>query len=165
MSGRPGRARWGTIVAMQTDVLDAPPRVIPPLVSALRADLLAAPYTIAATEDLYGPLAVAALRRENPVPARRVLRGRTDPLAVLLSVLTLGAAVPRPLIDAALPSLGAEGALELGILVPSSADGEGDAGADAADGEPLLRAAIDLSPYSAQDDAGEIDWWIASDLS
>lgn len=164
MSGRPGRARWGTIVAMQTDVLDAPPRVIPPLVSALRADLLAAPYTIAATEDLYGPLAVAALRRENPVPARRVLRGRTDPLAVLLSVLTLGAAVPRPLIDAALPSLGAEGALELGILVPAS-DGEGGADADAADGESLLRAAIDLSPYSAQDDAGEIDWWIASDLS
>src|SRR5699024_11015949 len=27
------------------------------------------------------------------------------------------------------------------------------------------RALVDLAPYSAEDDAGSVDWWIASDLS
>ena len=137
---------------MQTDVPDAPPRVIPSLVSALRADLRAAGLTVAASEELYGPLAVAALRRENPIPARRALAGRSDPLPLLLGLFTLGTEPTRREVAAALPSLGVEGALELGIVAPA---GDGD----------LLRATIDLSPYSARDDLGEIAWWIVSDRS
>src|SRR5699024_6993266 len=55
---------------------------------------------------------------------------------------------------------------------PGAPGGPDDPGApggpDAPGGEvadPLLRATIDLSPYEATDDAGEISWWIASDRS
>src|SRR5699024_5678995 len=70
---------WCTIVAMSFDAPATPPRVRPDLVDALRADLVAADYTVTATQALLGEVAVAALRREDPVPARRVLTSRTEP--------------------------------------------------------------------------------------
>src|SRR5699024_3943951 len=90
--------------------------------------------------------------REDPVPALRVLEGREEPAAVLLRLFTLGAQVPRSLVEGALPSLGVDGARRLGLLETVPADG-------------TVRALFDLAPYSASDDAGQIDWWIASDLS
>ena len=174
---------------MSSDAPATPPRVRPDLVDALRADLVAADYTVTATQALLGEVAVAALRREDPVPARRVLTSRTEPAAALMCLFTLGVDLPRTRVQAALPTLGVAGALELGLLAPApvgrggpgtpgspddpGAPGSPDdpgapGGPDAPGGEvadPLLRATIDLSPYEATDDAGEISWWIASDRS
>src|SRR5699024_7343207 len=146
-----GAGGWCTIVAMSTHTPTAAPRVLPEEIAALRTDLTAASYRSATIEQLPGPVAADALRREDPVPALRVLEGREEPAAVLLRLFTLGAQVPRSLVEGALPSLGVDGARRLGLLetVPADADG-------------TVRALFDLAPYSASDDAGQIDWWIAS---
>ena len=137
---------------MSTHTPTAAPRVLPEEIAALRTDLTAASYRSATIEQLLGPVAADALRREDPVPALRVLEGREEPAAVLLRLFTLGAQVPRSLVEGALPSLGVDGARRLGLLETVPADG-------------TVRALFDLAPYSASDDAGQIDWWIASDLS
>src|SRR5699024_3137653 len=144
---------WGTIVAMSSDAPPAPPRALPALIPALRSDLLAAPYTSAAIEALLGPVASAALARENAVPAHRVTTPLLDPTAVLLRLFTLGAVVPRSAAEAALPTLGVDGALRLGLLGPATAadpSGQDDPAAD--DPDTPLRALIDLAPYAASDD-------------
>lgn len=145
----------------------APPTVLPAVVDALRADLRAARYLSEHVEELLGPVAAAALRREDAVPARRALRTITDPAGTLLGVFTLGATVTRERLDEVLPTLGAAGAERLGIVGPAGERADGDAaGGDAADGgTQRLRALIDLSPYAAEDDRGSVTWWIASDLS
>jgi SAM-dependent methyltransferase len=143
---------------MPTDRPPEPPRVLPEDVAALRADLTAGSYTTTTVEQLLGPVAVAALERENAVPALRVLAPRQEPAAVLLRLFTLGAAIPPAQIEAVLPTLGVDGAMRLGLV--GAADGSQDPGPQAP-----LRALLDLAPYSARDDAGDIDWWIVSDLS
>ncbi|MDN6398963.1 MAG: class I SAM-dependent methyltransferase [Brachybacterium sp.] len=140
---------------MSTDPPYGPPQVLPEEIAALRADLTAASYLSATIEHLLGPVAAAALRRENPVPALRVLEAREEPAAVLLRLFTLGAEVPRSRVETVLPALGVDGAMRLGLVDPS-ASSEPDA---------PVRALLDLAPYSASDDIGQIDWWIASDLS
>ncbi|MGO1567797.1 MAG: DUF7059 domain-containing protein, partial [Brachybacterium sp.] len=139
---------------MSTDSPTPTPRVLTAEVEALRADLTAGRYLSTRIEELLGPVASAALRRENPVPARRVLEPLEDPAAILLRLFTLGAVIARTQLEAALPTLGIDGALRLGLVAPVGEE----------PGAPL-RALLDLAPYSAQDDAGDIDWWIASDLS
>ena len=145
---------------MPTDRPTEPPQALTEEIAALRADLAAGCYTTATIEQLLGPVATGALRRENAVPARRVLAGREEPAAVLLSLFTLGAVVPRAQVQAVLPTLGADGAMRLGLVGPAPAYG-----ADAPPSEAPLRALVDLAPYAASDDGGQIDWWIASDLS
>ncbi|MGP7960075.1 DUF7059 domain-containing protein [Sanguibacter sp. A247] len=141
-----------------------PPRLSPHHITALRADLLAARFTVAGVGDLLGPIALDALGREEGVPARlalaRVLADEATPgdvraRAVLASMFVLGGAVARADLDAALPTLGLDGALELGLVGPAP-----DAGAPDAVVVPLL----DLRPYAADDARGPIDWWLASDL-
>ena len=160
---------------MPTDPPSAPPSVHPAEIAALRADLLDASYRTAAVEELLGEVAVAALRREDPVPARRALAGRAEPCALLLDLFTLGGVLTRAQLETALPALGVDGARRLGLVGPATpapaehaeaghAPADGAPAADSDPGAPL-RALVDLSPYSARDDAGEIDWWIASDLS
>ena len=146
---------------MPTDSPALPPRLLTAEIAALRRDLTSGHYTSARIDELLGPVASAAMRRENPVPARRVLEPLDDPAAVLLRLFTLGAVVPHAQVEAALPSLGADGALRLGLVGPAGEPPE-ITGVDGP-GAPL-RALIDLAPYSASDDAGEIRWWIASDL-
>ncbi|WP_348981872.1 DUF7059 domain-containing protein [Brachybacterium epidermidis] len=144
---------------MRSDTPAAAPQLLPDLVEALRGDLSRARYTVERTEQLLGEVAVAALHREDPLPARRALAGASDPAAILFSLFTLGAELPAARVAEVLPTLGTGGAQQLGILAPA-------AGRAAASGAPsLLHATIDLSPYSAQDDHGHIDWWIASDRS
>ena len=145
---------------MPTDRPTEPPQALTEEIAALRADLAAGCYTSATIEQLLGPVATGALRRENAVPARRILVGREEPAAVLLSLFTLGAVVPRAQVQAVLPTLGADGAMRLGLVGPAPAYG-----ADAPPSEAPLRALVDLAPYAASDDGGQIDWWIASDLS
>lgn len=154
---------------MPTHTPPAPPRVLPALITALRADLTAARFTSGRIEELLGEVALGALRRENPVPARRILATSTDPAAVLAQLFTLGVALPRPAVEAALPQLSVDGAAQLGLvcLGPIS-EGTGSTCTSpipGADGNLLVHPLLDLSPYSATDDAGEITWWIASDLS
>lgn len=139
---------------MSTDSPTPPPRALLAEVEALRADLAAARFTSARIEELLGPVASQALRRENPAPARRILARLEDPAATLLGLFTLGAVLPHAQVETALPTLGVEGAQRLGLL---TADGDAP--------HAPLRALWDLAPYSAQDDQGEIQWWIASDLS
>jgi methylase of polypeptide subunit release factors len=120
-------------------------------VDRLRADLTG--YTVDAVDALLGPMAHAALGREQALPARLELRSRLDdPLAVLVSVFILGLELPRRRLASALPSLGVDGAVRLG-LVQESGPGPGDA----------VRAAVDLRPYAAVDALGAADWCVVSD--
>ena len=137
----------------------APLSTDPQLITALREDLRAASYDVATCEQLLGPLAVDALRRENPIPARRVLRDRPEPAALLHRLFELGESVPASDLAPVLPTLGVKGAQQLGLieLVPSSSAASSTTGS--------VRALITLSAYSATDDLGQISWWIASDLS
>lgn len=116
------------------------------LADRLRADLLAARYTVDRLRQLWGVEADAALARGDRVPARRALRGSTDPAARLARLLLLGEPADDAALDAALPTLGAAGARALGLV-----DATG-------------RAALDVRPSAAIDAAGPVDWLIVSDL-
>lgn len=136
------------------------PRATPGPVVALRADLEAADYTSARIEQLLGAGAAAALRREHALPALRVLAGTGEAAGLLFSVFTLGRTATSAQLERALPRLGLDGAVRLGLLGPAETGQE--PGASAA---PTWRALVDLAPYAAEDDQGAITWWIASDLS
>lgn len=123
-------------------------------VDALRADLLAADYTVDGLEALLGPVATAALRREQAVPAVRALRERSAAAAVLARLFVLGEALPRRAVDAALPGLGAVGAVRCGL---AEAAGEAD--------DDEVRAVVDLTPTRTDDEGGAVDRWFASDVS
>lgn len=122
-----------------------PPRVDPPLVDRLRADLTATGFTVAGVTALLGPLAAAALDREQALPAQRVTDTVGGPLAALVRLFTLGDPVDATEVAAALPTLGVDGAAALGLLAP-----EGDA----------LVALCDVRPYATEGS----DWWVTSDL-
>ncbi|NNU26993.1 DUF7059 domain-containing protein [Isoptericola sediminis] len=122
--------------------------------AALRSALERVDYTVDGVEDLLGPLAAAALHREQTVPADRVLaRHAEDPRAALARLFLLGREVTRGAIDAALPGVGTSGAQALG-LVEAAGSGAADA----------VRALCDLRPYAATDAGGPVQWWLASDL-
>lgn len=114
-------------------------------IAALRADLLDAEYTVAVVRGLWGDDADAALRRENPVPARRALADHAHPAAVLARVFLLGDAADDAELDRALPRTSARGLRDLQLI--------GDDG----------RALVDLRPYSAVDALGVVEWWVVSD--
>ena len=113
----------------------------------LRADLLAAQYTVDRLRQLWGDDADAALARGDRVPAVRALdRATASPAATLARLFVLGEPATDAQLDAALPSLGAAGARRLGLV---GTDG---------------RALLDLRPYSSIDSSGAVNWLIASDL-
>lgn len=122
-----------------------PPLADADLVGRLRDDLTATGFTVGGVTDLLGPMAAAALDREQALPARRATADSEDPRAVLVRLFTLGDPVDAAEVAAALPSLGVDGAVALGLVAP-----EGDA----------LVALCDLRPYAAD---GR-DRWVASDL-
>ena len=138
-AGRPGAPAYSVAVS-------ATPVVQVDLIAALRADLGAAGFTVYGAAEALGPVAVAALRREQALPAELVTRGRTDPLALLIRLFTLGLPLPACELDRVLPTLGAEGAGRLGLVVRRGDD---------------VVAACDLRPHA--DETHE--WWVASDLS
>ncbi|WP_029252014.1 DUF7059 domain-containing protein [Paraoerskovia marina] len=131
------------------------------LVAALRDDLGSADFTVDGVESLLGPLAAAALDREQPLPARRVTRtvldgGRgsgTERQAALTALFLLGDDVAAATVETALPSVGLDGAVRLG-LVERAGGGPEDA----------VRARVELRPYAATDAEGPVSWWLASDL-
>ncbi|WP_448005502.1 class I SAM-dependent methyltransferase [Agromyces bauzanensis] len=135
------------------------------LIARLRADLEAARFTVDALEELWGADAASALHRGERVPARRVLEARrarhgaSADLATLAELFVLG--LPVPAVDAAhaLPSLGLEGATELGLVGPASPGVRGGERSAAS-----VRALLDLRPYAFVDARGDGHWWIISDL-
>lgn len=132
------------------------PALLPDDVAALAADLDRVGgrgYRVDAVAALLGPVADAALHREQPVPARRAVAAalaQGDPLAALVGPLVLGAPVAEADLARALPRCGVDGAVRLG-LVRRGADG-------------LLAPLVELRPYAAVDARGPADWWVASDL-
>ncbi len=84
-------------------------------VQALREDLHAARYTVDHLTELLGPEAIAAMGREQVVPAVRRARTCTDPAAVLARLFVLGDQVTPGEVAAALPR-SADHAGELGLL-------------------------------------------------
>ena len=136
----------------QPDRVAAPPRAKPELLDRLREDLQS--YTLANVEAALGDVAAAALLREQPVPALRALSGRQEPCATLFRLFVLGQVPTRREVATALPRLGVDGAASCGLVV-SAGHGPDDG----------VRAVVDLVPYSAQDSAGDVDWWLASDVS
>ncbi|MDO4900999.1 methyltransferase [Actinomyces sp.] len=154
---------------------------------ALRADLEDSGWGVDAVATLLGPVADAALRREQRYPAlrrvRKILRAAriaadthaaADPVAVLTALFMLGEPVYAAELDAALPRTGTAGARAMGLVaVEDAAASGGEAvsgsdraeagGARAATGE-RVRAVVDLRPHEVSDDAGEVRWWVASDL-
>ncbi len=125
------------------------------LLARLRADLRRARFTVGALEALWGTEAAAALHRGQRVPARRVLdarraeHGSSADLATLAELFVLGVPVPADDAARALPGLGIDGAVELGLV--------------ARDGTSVA-AALDLRPYAFTDARGSGEWWILSDL-
>lgn len=116
------------------------------LIARLADDLRAAGFTVDALTELWGEDAAAALHRGQRVPALRALSTDASAVATIARVFVLGLPVPAADLAVALPRLGLEGAVELGLVT--------------SDGAPLL----DLRPYSVVDQAGVSSWWIASDL-
>jgi hypothetical protein len=123
-----------------------PPRVDPALVEALRADLEHAAYTVDGVRAVVGPVADAALHREQALPADLATRGRREPAAVLVRCFAIGMPVSDVDLDRALASLATAGAAELGLVETSGGE---------------VRATCDLRPYG--DEAH--DWWVVSDQS
>jgi methylase of polypeptide subunit release factors len=120
-------------------------------IDRLRSDLASARFSVDSLTGLWGAQADAALHRGQPVPAIRALAGPAGetPVGVLARVFVLGMVVPTGRLADALPALGVEGAIELGLVVR---DGD------------RVRAVLDLRPYSFVDSTGVGSWWIASDL-
>ena len=134
-----------------------PPTLTPEQAVSLRVDLAESGWGVEAVAALLGEVADAALRREIRLPALRAVRTALaagpapSPVAVLTALFMLGEPVPATALDAALPRTAAAGAAAIGLV-----------------GEPdetgCVRARLDLRPHEAVDDAGEVRWWVASDL-
>ena len=132
-------------------------------IARLRSDLLAARFSVDTLTGLWGDQADAALHRGQRAPAFRALAGPAGATSagVLARAFVLGSPVTVEQLAAALPALGIDSAIELG-LVSLSGDGDGARNGDG-DGD-YLRASLDLRPYSFVDAHGVGSWWIASDL-
>ena len=134
-----------------------PPAATPEQAVSLRADLADSGWGVEAVAALLGEAADAALRREIRLPALRAVRAALaggpvpSPVAVLTALFMLGEPVPATALDAALPRTAAAGAAAVGLV--SEPDETG-----------CVRALVDLRPHEAVDDAGEVRWWVASDL-
>ena len=133
--------------------------------------------------------ALRALRRA--LDEDRAAGAAPNPTAVLTALFMLGQTVSVAELDAALRRTRTRGALAMGLveLVPDAdgprpdpgpAGGPGDdpgsapapgSGSESGPGSgdrpapaPRVRALVDLRPHEARDDAGDVRWWIASDL-
>ena len=107
---------------------------------SVREAFLDAGFTADGLLVALGPSAYAALGRGEPVPAKRALADRQDPLAALARLFVLGAEIPREDAARALPL--AE-LVELGLVTASGA----------------VRARVDVRPYGESD----TDWYVVSD--
>jgi methylase of polypeptide subunit release factors len=129
------------------------------LISRLRSDLRIARFTVGSLDALWGEQAASALFRGQRVPALRELArqesigrkagGMPDAAATLAELFMFGMPQLRDEVTAALPALGIEGAIELGLVAVEGGQ---------------VRPLIDLRPYEFTDTRGGGHWWITSDL-
>ncbi|WP_206475499.1 methyltransferase [Microbacterium sp. KRD172] len=135
-----------------TAVSDAlPPTPDPSLVAALAADLDAADFRSEPLRSLWGEEADDALGRGVREPVLRAIARDVGALATLGRLFVLGMPQPITLVDDALPRLGFEGLIGLGMARFSE------------DEEDLTPSAL-IRPQSFVDAEGIGEWWIASDL-
>ncbi|WP_417509539.1 class I SAM-dependent methyltransferase [Microbacterium sp.] len=133
-----------------TAVSDAlPPIPDPALISALAADLDAVDFRSEPLRMLWGEEADDALGRGVREPLLRAVDGDESALATLGRLLILGMPQPAALVSYALPRLGVDGLVALGLARVSAAD--------------VVPAAL-IRPQSFVDADGIGEWWIASDL-
>lgn len=110
----------------------------------LRDALLAADFDYETVADLLGPLAHAALGRNETTPGLMATRGGT-PAETLVRLFLLQTAVTTDAAEAALPGLVDRLAVE-GVLEQSVGE---------------VAARLDVRPYASEDDA----FWVVSDLT
>jgi hypothetical protein len=110
----------------------------------LRKALRSASYTVDRVTEVLGPLADAALRRNQPVPGVRATADGS-PLSTLIRLWPLQVPVPASAAEAALP----------GLVVPLCAAGVLEESGDE------VRALLDLRPYATE----ASDLWLVSDLT
>ena len=129
---------------------DTPAPLPDPLRSAaLAADLDAADFRSEPLRRLWGAEADDALARGMREPILRAIAGDSGVLATLGRLLVLGMPQPHAAVAAALPHLGVDGLVALGLATID---------ADGVTPTALLR------PQSFVDADGVGGWWIASDL-
>lgn len=126
-----------------------PPTPDPALVSALAADLDAVDFRSEPLRRLWGEEADDALGRGVREPLLRAIADDSGAAATLGRLFVLGMPQSSALVGKALPRLGVEGLVALGLARISGADAVPTA---------LLR------PQSFVDADGVGEWWIASDL-
>lgn len=131
------------------------PRLDPTRIRALRQDVQAASWTTDTVSALLSQRAQDALDRDQLVPASVELARQTSAAATLTRLFILADPVSDTDLLLALPTLGAEGAVILGLVAPDEEQGRG----------RIYRALVDLRPHGAQFNDQEHQWWIASDLS
>lgn len=147
---------WGNLVKGKGRAMDAN------LIAQLRADLSGADWSVDGVADLLSPMAVAAMERDQLVPAAVELEENVSPVAVLTRLFVLAQPVAEPLVAQALPTLGVAGAQTLHLVAGP-------------DDEGLVRATVDLRPHGGElpvFDGEDVvvgvsahHWWVASDLS
>lgn len=140
---------------------DTPVSDRPALLRALARDLAAVGYTVDGVAGLLGSEAHAALSRDQPVPALVATLAAGDdpvrePLGAVVRFFLLAQPLPAAAVDAVLPGIRSEGLVALG-LAEETHDGAGLATG--------LRASVDLRPYAWAPAGGEVELWVASDLS
>ncbi|MFT0846896.1 methyltransferase [Actinomycetaceae bacterium L2_0104] len=133
------------------------------LISRLRNDLTAAGWTASGVAELLSPMALAAMRRDQFVPAAMELESDGCSAAVLTRLFMLAEPVEGAAIESALPSLTVASAKKLGLVE------------QVAPGSSKFTARVDLRPYQgefsecrgdlAEGPGGALHWWVASDLS
>jgi hypothetical protein len=116
----------------------------PSLVPQLRSSLAAAGFTYDGVAELLGPVAHAALSRNETTPGMRVTGGGS-PLETLTRLWPLQAAVDLTAAEAALPGL-VDPLCVAGFLERSVGS---------------VRARVDCRPYASD----QRDWWVVSDLT
>ncbi|MGB5950937.1 MAG: methyltransferase [Ornithinimicrobium sp.] len=118
------------------------------LAGHLASDLSAAGFTVDGVAELLGPVAYGAMSRGHRAPAEVATRASVEPLAGLVRLWILGVPVGVPLLQRALPGIGLQGLLVLGVARLGPADGQ-------------MMGTVDLRPYGDADHG----WWVVSDLT
>lgn len=163
---------------------DAPRSDLPDLLAALAADLRRVDYTLDGVAGLLGESAYRALNRDQLIPAllatEKALEGEHaggdraggDPAAAALAAVVrlwlLAEPQKRATLDAALPGIGADGLVELGLVEPVPGSAVGDTAGPDSSGQELFQAKADLRPYgwdANEDGSGGAELWVASDLA